>query len=131
MLFEGPNTLQGEGSLNLETLAENIGSDLKGIKSIKAAKAKLGMEPAQQSITESVLLQVVSNNQDLKTVGTLNPIPESGVLRLNMAENLDLLPYFKDEGMTWVLDLNLSEDHMDAMQAKGEVSLIVEYLESK
>jgi hypothetical protein len=44
---------------------------------------------------------------------------------------MDLLPYLKDEGMAWVLDLNLTEDHMDMMRAKGEVKLNIEYTESK
>ncbi|MCR9154015.1 MAG: hypothetical protein ACPGVV_11540 [Croceimicrobium sp.] len=131
MLFEGPNTLQGEGSLDLVTLAENVGCNMEDIKSVKVSAAKAGMESTQQSITESVLLQVVSNQNDLSTIGTLNPVPAEGPLNLNTAQDIDLLPYLKDEGMTWVLDLNLKEDHMDAMMAKGQVSLIVEYAESK
>lgn len=131
MLFEGPNTLQGEASVDLVSLSENLGCSEEDIKSIKVSKAKIGMVAAQQSITESVLLQVVSNNNDLTTVGTLNPVPAEGVLNLSMAQNIDLLPYLQDEGMVWVLDLNLKEDHMDAMQAKGEASLIIEHVESK
>lgn len=131
MLFEGPNTLQGEGSIDLVTLAENIGAESTAIKSVKASAAKVALEKPQQGITESLLLQVVSNNMDLKTVGTLSPVPAEGFLQLNMAQDLDLLPYMQDEGMTWVLDLNLSEDHMDVMRAKGDISLIIEYTESK
>lgn len=131
MLFEGPNTLQGEGSLDLVTLAENIGAEPTAIKSVKASAAKVALENPQQAITESLLLQIVSNNMDLKTVGTLSPVPAEGILQLNMAQDLDLLPYMEDEGMTWVLDLNLSEDHMDVMKAKGDIALVIEYTESK
>ncbi len=129
MLFEGPNSLQGEGSRDLMSLAESIGCAVEDIKSIKAAKAKVGMEEKQQSITESVLLQVVSDNEELMTLGTLNPIPAQGILYLNMAEETDLLPYLKDQGMTWVLDLNLSSDHEDMMNAKAEIGLVIEYTE--
>jgi hypothetical protein len=131
MLFSGPNSLQGEGTLDLVTLAENIGAQSENIKMITVSEAKIGMAPSGQAITESLLLQIVSNKNDLKTVGTLSPVPAEGNLQLNLAQDMDLLPYLKDEGMAWVLDLNLTEDHMDMMRAKGEVKLNIEYTESK
>ena len=131
MLFSGPNSLQGEGTKDLVSLAEAVGTDSESIKSISVSNAKIAMAPSAQAITESVLLQIVSNNNDLVTVGTLSPVPADGAMELSLAQEMDLLPYLKDEGLAWVLDLNLSEDHMDMMRAKGEVQLSIEYIESK
>lgn len=128
-LFAGANTLQGEGNLDLSSLAENIGTNPDNIKAVRISSAKIGMEPSGQAITESLLLQIVSNNAELISLGTLSPVPAEGSLELKTAQDVDLLPYLKDEGMTWVLDLNLKEDHTDEMRAKGEVKLIVEYTE--
>lgn len=131
MLFAGSNTLQGEGEINLQNLAENMGINVDAIKSVKVSAAKVGLSPAHQKFTESVLLQVLSNNVEMASIGTLNPVPESGTLELSLAEDVDLKPYLEDEGMTWVLDINISEDYMDVMPAKGEVQLIIDYIDSK
>jgi hypothetical protein len=72
----------------------------------------------------------VSNNHSLITVGTLSPLTQDPVsLDLNVAEDIDLMPYLADEGCTWVLDLNLSEDNMDKMTVNGTLNLSVEYAE--
>lgn len=131
MLFSGPNSLQGPGNMDLTTIAENMGLEPSAIKSIKVSTARIGMAPSGQAITESLLLQVVSDANELKTIGTLNPVPSEGNVELSLAQDMDLLPYLQDAGMAWVLDLNLSEDHMDEMRAKGEVKLIIEYTDTK
>ncbi|MCA1752185.1 MAG: hypothetical protein LC670_10415 [Flavobacteriales bacterium] len=88
------------------------------------------MSETQAAITESLLLQVVSNNKSLVTAGTLSPLTEDAAsLDLNVAEDIDLMPYLSDEGCTWVLDLNLSEDFMDEMTVNGTLTLRVEYSE--
>ncbi|WP_421753472.1 hypothetical protein [Croceimicrobium sp.] len=131
MLFAGANTLQGKGEISLQNLAENIDCEVEAIKSVKVSAVKVGLTPAHQKITESVLLQVLSDNVEMASIGTLNPVPDSGVLELNLAEDVDLKPYLQDKGMTWVLDINISEDHMDVMPAKGEVQLLIDYTDSK
>jgi hypothetical protein len=70
---------------------------------------------------------MVSNNESLKTIGTLSPLTDPGALKLNLAEKSDILPFLRDQGATWVLDLNISEDYPDALDLKASVSLRVEY----
>lgn len=130
MLFEGSNTLQMPAEMSPAKIAEKLSVEVKNLKKIGVSKASLSMRDDQAAITESLLLQVVSNNKSLVTAGTLSPLTEdASSLDLNVAEDIDLLPYLSDEGCTWVLDLNLSEDFMDEMTVNGTLTLRVEYSE--
>lgn len=131
MLFEGANTLQGEGNMDIQTLAEELGCSPEAIESVGISKVELNMQTEDRAITESLLFQVVSNEQELTSIASLSPLPESGMIDLSVAEEVNLAPYLKDEGLTWVLDLNLKEDHMDVMLAKAKINLIVEYKDEK
>lgn len=127
MLFEGSNTFQQPADLNMSDLAAHAGVTAGQIRSVGVAKAEFAMSESDAAITESLLLQVVSNNSGLKTVGTLSPLSDPAALRLNVSESIDLKPFISDEGTTWVLDLNLSEDHMDEVEISGRLTLRIEY----
>lgn len=130
-LVEGPNTLQGNSGISLEALAEAVGCSPEGIIAIGVSSVSVGIQEDGRAIAESLLFQVASSNQDLISIATLNPLPESGKIEMQVAEEVDLLPYMQDEGLTWVMDLNLSEDYMDELMAKAKIGLIVEYKEEK
>jgi Neuraminidase (sialidase) len=128
MLFSGANTLQMPAENDLETLAQSLQIGKEQITDIGVAKAQIMLTDAQAQITESLLLQIVSNQQELTTIGTLNPLPEANTFSLSLAEEIDLKPYFSDDAPpTYVLDLNLSEDFMDEMVVKGELTLDINY----
>ena len=130
MLFEGANSLQYSNESQLEELAAAVGSDIRSIKNVSVSAALLELDNSSRQITESLLLQIVSDNQELVSIGTLNPLPKSDQLKLSIAEDSSILPYLKDSGMTWVLNLNISEDYMDEMLVKGKLSLTIEYVPS-
>lgn len=130
MLFAGANTLQAPMQSELNALAEEIGANSENVKSISVSKAMLSMSPEHAMITESLLLQVVSNNNSLTTIGTLSPLPEGTEFELQLAEEIDLLPYLQDEGGTWVLDANLAEDYMDVISVPAVLNLAIIYSES-
>lgn len=127
MLFEGSNTFQQSATVSIEELAAHAGISAGSIRSVGVAKAEFAMSEADAAITESLLLQVVSDKSGLKTIGTLSPLSDPAALRLNVSESIDLLPFIKDKGTTWVLDLNLSEDQMDEMTINGVLTLRIEY----
>ncbi len=129
MLFAGANTLQMPASIDARNLAEALSISVENLKKVGVKKAVLSVDPSKVKNLESFLLQVVSNEQDLITIGTLSPIKSGGSVELQLAEEVDLLPFLKDEGCTWVLDLNLAEDHMDEMQIDGNLYLQIEYIE--
>jgi hypothetical protein len=131
MLFEGSNSLQYDGGSQLADLAEEIGTDISQIKNVSVSNVIIALDDASRRITESLLLQVVSDNQELVTIGTLNPLPEGNQLTLSLAEDTSILPYLKDSGTTWVLDLNITEDHMDELILKGKLKLSVDYTANK
>jgi hypothetical protein len=124
MLFEGANTLQYTVSEGSDEVA---GISLETIKEVTVNGVTMVLEDEVKTITESLLLQIVSDNNELKTLGTLNPLPEGNSMELSMAEDALILPYLKDTGTTWVLDLNISEDQMEEMIVKGQISLSVEH----
>ncbi|TVR38563.1 MAG: hypothetical protein EA392_08800 [Cryomorphaceae bacterium] len=129
MLFEGSNTLQMPANLNLDQLAKATGIEKSKIKTVGIAEATLEMGTEDAAITESLLLQVVSNNHSLLTIGTLSPLPEGTRFKLSLAEKMNLVPYLNDEGTTWVLDLNISEDLMDDMTVAGKLRFSIHHNE--
>jgi hypothetical protein len=126
MLFEGANTLQASAEGQLQDLASNLQIDPGNIESIGVSTAQISLGD-NSTIVESLLLQIVSDKLELTTVGTLSPLPEGNSFELSLAEEIDLKPYLASEGATWVLDLNLSEDFMDVMEADAELSLKIQY----
>lgn len=125
MMFEGANTLQGSGSEVVSGLAGKLEIKKNQITDLRITEVEIKMPDADRDITESLLLQIVSDGNELMSLGSLNPVPSEGAILLNMAEDTQVLDHLRDEGSTWVLDLNLSEDHMEEMSVtvnfKGEV----------
>ncbi len=127
MLFSGANTLQMPVQTTTQSLAGTLNLEESQLKNIGLNKATIRLTEEQKAITESLLLQIVSANNEMLSLGTLNPLPEGTEFELNLAEEVDLLPYLNDEDATWVLDLNLSEDYMDEMKVSGQLELNVNY----
>lgn len=128
MLFEGPNTLTANNDKDLISLIEGAGLENSQVESVEVSQAKITLSSNGKSMSESLLLQVVSDNHELITLGTLNPLPEGEIVNLQMAEEIDLKPYLEDSGCTWVLDLNLNSD-ADQMAVKSKLNLVVNYKE--
>jgi hypothetical protein len=128
-LFEGPNTLQGAVELDLVELCQSVEIAPEQVQAVRVNSVKLNAENEDATITESYLLQITSNNNELSSIGTLNPVGNSGPFELQIAEETDLLSFLQDEGATWVLDLNLTAEHMDEMMVKGTIGLTIEYKE--
>ncbi len=127
MLFEGSNTLQMKALSTPEALATAAGTTPDKLKQVVISKAVLRMAPEAASTTESLLLQMVSDNQGIKTMGTLSPLTDAATLQLSLSEKPDVLPFLKDAGATWVLDLNLSADRDDELNVLGTITLNVIY----
>jgi len=129
MLFEGPNTLTAENNKDLISLIEEAGIEASQVESVEVSGAKITLSADGKSMAESLLLQVVSDNHELIALGTLNPLPEGKILKLQLAEEIDLKPYLEDSGCTWVLDLNLNGD-ADQLAVKSKLNLVVNYKEN-
>ncbi len=108
-LFEGPNTLQASNAFSAETLQKLAQSDAAPT-SIKVTKATFQLNGLNAKTIESATLQIVSNNHDMISLGTVSAISGNEVV-LNMAEETDVTNYLADEGATWILDVNLTQDY--------------------
>lgn len=128
MLFEGANTLQFSGELQLEAITSELDINSESLERAVLSSAVLTLDNPSRAITESLLLQVVSNNNELITIGTLSPLPAGNEMTLTLAEETSILDYLKDDGLTWVLDLNLTADHMDEMNIFAAIGLNIDYL---
>ena len=128
MLFEGANTLIMANDSDLITLIEEAGLETNQVVSVGLSQAKITLSSSDKSMAESLLLQIVSDNNQLITLGTLSPLPEGAILDLTLAEEIDLKPYLEDSGCAWVLDLNINSD-LDAMAVKANLKLIINYKE--
>jgi hypothetical protein len=128
MLFEGANTLQMDAADVLGEIGGKLGVERDNIRSVKVKEIQLNLSDEARSYTESLLFQVVSNTEELKSLGTLNPLQEGNAQRLSSAEDSEILPYLKDQGTTFVLDLNITEEMVDEMKVLGNLKLKVEYV---
>lgn len=129
MLFGGANSLQMAADVSLDDLAQKANTNVPNIKGIGVKSASITVNENQLDLVESLLLQVVSNNQNLISVGTLSPVDKAGNLELSIAQELDLLPYLQDEGCTWVLDVNLNTEDMLDLELAGNLTMLLEYTE--
>lgn len=127
MLFEGANSMQMPLNVELGSFLGSLNIVEADVKNIGVKEASIEVAPEQVEMVESLLLQVVSDNHDLISVATLSPVDKSGLLSLSTAEEIDLLPYFKDNGCTWVLDVNLKVDDMTDLTLSGSLKLSVEH----
>lgn len=127
MLFSGPNSLQAPVSVSVDGLAEELNLEPSDLKRIGISGIRVTLDGEQAELSESLLLQIVSNNTEMEALGTLSPLGEGNSFDLNVAEEVNLLPFLKDDGATWVLDVNLSEDIMDEMKATAELSLTIKH----
>ena len=127
MLFSGPNSLQGPVALDPAALAEELSISPDDLKRIRVSGIQITLSDEQAAISESLLLQIVSNNNEMTSLGTLSPLEKGTTFELNIAEESDLLPFIQDEGATWVLDVNLSEDIMDEMKATADIQITINH----
>jgi uncharacterized protein YcfL len=127
MLFAGANTLQGSAVTVMDELASKLTVEKDDIRSVRVKNATVVLDQGDEGITESALLQIVSDGIELKSLGTFSPVEGARKLELSMAEDTDVGQYLNDEGATWVLDVNLSEDHLEEMETKAILDFIVEY----
>ena len=127
MLFSGPSSLQAPVSNSASALAEELNIDVADLSSIGVSAIEISLADEQAKVAESLLLQIVSNNNEMTALGTLSPLKGGTSFDLKVAEEIDLLPFMKDEGATWVLDVNLSEDIMDEMQATADLTLRINH----
>lgn len=110
-LFEGPNTLQGSLSLEIEKLAKLAGVEASSIKSVRLSGISLTLPmDSTSAVIESTLVQLVSDQLPLVTAGTKNPLDDQKTQSLEINGDLDLLPYIKDATSMLVIDTNLSSD---------------------
>ena len=127
LLFEGPNTLQSENTIKAKYIYEQIDVKPNEIKSISCQKAAIEFTNVPENLIESVLLQIVSKNHEMITVGTQSPVAYGTKFDLQLAEEIDLVPYLKDQECFWVLDANLAEDQMDEISMKLHLTLDVSH----
>jgi len=122
MLFEGANTLQGDASKELANILERSELTEETLEAVKVSNVKISVPDNERDLFESFLLQIVSDQNDLMTIGTLSPLPEGNSFNLSMAEETNILEYLKDDGATWVLDANFSQDYMDELSVSCQIN---------
>lgn len=126
-LFEGPNTLQLENSISLDAMAESVGIQASQIQDIQVTRATVEKTALPDTLAESALLQVVSKNEPMISVGSVNPVPNGTTFDLQLAEEAALLPYFKDDEFFWVLDANFSSDQLDPIEIALKLEFNITY----
>jgi hypothetical protein len=121
MLFAGANTLQADASAELSSIMSKSQVEEGSLEAVKVSSVTISVRDDQRDLFESFLLQIVSDQNDLVTIGTLSPLPDANTFSLSMAEETDVLKYLKDKGATWVLDANFSQDYMDELSVTCKI----------
>lgn len=125
-LVEGPNTLQGNFSLDIQSLSDELGIDDGQVSKVHIDAITLVFEdPETTDAVESVLVQLVSNNLPLQSAGTLSAFSGKENL-LNVNKDLDILAYINDSSSQLIVDANLRND-LDELSVSVVFQLTVKY----
>lgn len=110
-LFEGPNTLQGKLTTTIKDVCGSLGLHYSDINSAEVSSLTLRIVPdSLRNEVESVLVQLVSDELPLVSVGTLSPLMDQKEQTLKTSGDVNILPYLKDETSMVIVDANLSSD---------------------
>lgn len=128
-LFSGPNTLQSSETMSLPPYVDELGIKSEdNIVEVHPASVIVSFNSAKDAANvESILLQIVSDDLEMTSIGTLSPLPagESQV-KLNVSPELDLLPYLGDPSTVVIADVNLKDD-MDALTIDAKMNMNFKY----
>ena len=133
MFFAGPNTFQAQYNVDLASLVEGKEITAEDIKSIKVSAATINVsknDSLDLTSFNSAALQLMSNNEDIEmtSFAVLNPIEKEGdEVALNVSSEADLAAFFKEDVMTFVLDLDLKEEnYFESMMCDIKLELNLE-----
>jgi hypothetical protein len=110
-LFEGPNTLQGKLEVNWDAFLaqEQISKDK--LSKVYLSNATIDFSPdSLETEIESALLQVVSDELELVSIATKNPLPSAYPVSFDIAQDQDILPYLMDPTAMMIVDVNIASD---------------------
>jgi hypothetical protein len=126
-LFEGPNTLQGSFSISNDDIAKKLSISPENISSvtIESIQTQLPNDSAHVNI-ESLLVQVVSDDAPLVTLGTISPLAAETIQTLSINSEVNINPYLKTENSTLIVDTNLRSD-ADALTLTVNIGLLVTF----
>ncbi|MFY0672475.1 MAG: hypothetical protein JXQ87_03685 [Bacteroidia bacterium] len=133
MFFAGPNTFQAQYNVDLATLIEGKEVAADDIKSISVSSATINVSKNDSlSLADfnSASLQLASNNEDIEmtSFAVINPIESEGdEIALNVSSEADVAAFFKEDVMTFVLDLDLkNENYFESMMCDIKLELNLE-----
>ncbi|MFW5760118.1 MAG: hypothetical protein ACOCXH_03955 [Cyclobacteriaceae bacterium] len=128
-LFAGPNTLQSQEKMSLSPYANELGLESEEkIAEVNPASITVKFANTKEAANvESILLQMVSEDLEMTSIGTLSPLPEGhNTVQLSVAPEMNLLPYLGDPSSIVIADVNLKED-MDALTIDVQMNLNFKY----
>jgi hypothetical protein len=121
-LFQGINTATGMYEVDLEEFLNSIGAQISDIRQAKLLSAELIiMDSMNFNIIGDVSLLLAGENTEMKSLAVLNPIPDDVTkIQLQIAEEQSKIAnYFKEENLTFVVDLDLLQDTMVDLRMLG------------
>lgn len=130
--FEGPNSLIAEKQVDLAQLLEGVSLTNEQLNSVELLAVNVELRAIDSldfSIFSDASLSIVSPDQEMISIATLNPIETDGQkIELSASQEADLAEYFKGENYSLILDLGLKEDvYLDEMGAKINLKLNIKY----
>lgn len=122
-LMEGSNTVTGVWIVDLEDVR------IDKVESAKVKSVNIEMQqPDNSTIVSGVIMQLAASGTSMQRVGVLNPVPEEQkVFQLTIAEKQEnLVDLLKQEEITFVADINLSEEPTSGFLIKTTVEFELE-----
>lgn len=131
--FEGPNSLIAEYEVDMKELLSSEDYTLGDIEKIGIKNVMVELveeDSTSMSDFTSVSLSIVSANEPLTGIATLNPIESTdNVITLSSSEEADLSAFFKEGKFTLILDWDFkADDYRDEMSSKINMNLNLELL---
>jgi len=126
-LFDGPNTLQANYTIDLNQIEEGL--DPAKIKSVKLKKAEVSTEDSLGfDNVRNFVLQLTSSDTQMEKIAVLNPV-EKGAQKVNLSasEECDLLDNFQQREIIIILDADIVGDMESNLSYKGNFEFEITY----
>ena len=126
-LFDGPNTLQANHTLDLTSIDPELTADK--ISSVKLVKAQINTSDSVGfDRIRNMVFQITAADAKLQQLALLNPV-EKGVksVTLNPSVEADIKDLFRQKDLTLILDVDLEGDLEDNLEYTGTFEFEVEY----
>jgi len=129
----GPNTIQAELKLDLDSVFKANKANRQKIKNITIEELKFSMEDGRNFDNfESFTVNFFSDANDMTKLGIINPVPKGqNTISATVTEKANLSKYFSEPSIFLIIDANITNPDSVAYNMNADLKVKFSANESK